>query len=44
MNFKENLRLGGGPTETKKDFFNKQQISVLGLAIIKNENNFIKTD
>ena len=34
MDFKENLRIGGGPNETKNDFFNHQQISVLGLAII----------
>ena len=34
MDFKENLRIGGGPVEIKMDFFNKKQISVLGIAVI----------
>ena len=34
MDFKENLRISGGSTETKKEYFGKKQISVLGFAII----------
>ena len=34
MGFKENLRIGGSPIETKMYFFNKKQISTLGIAVI----------
>ena len=34
MDFKENMKLGCGPDETKMDFFQKKQISVLGISMI----------
>ena len=34
MDFKENLRIRSDPVETKMNFFNKKQISVLGIAVI----------
>lgn len=33
MDFKENFKVGGGPIETSRDFYNKSQISTLGFAI-----------
>ena len=44
MDFKQNLKIGGGPIETGRNFYEKTQISVLGFAIIyKNNNNIIQT-
>jgi hypothetical protein len=34
MDFKENLKLGGGPREFSQDFYNKQPCSVLGMCLI----------
>ena len=34
VDFKENLRLGGGPVECGKDYFTRQQCSVLGMAVV----------
>ena len=34
VDFKENIRLGGGPIECGKDFFTRQQCSVLGMAVV----------
>ena len=44
IDFKENIKLGGGLIETKKDFFSHQQILVLGLAIIYKKNNLTIID
>lgn len=41
LDFKENLRIGGGPNETKKIYLNKKQISVFGISIITKKNSFI---
>ena len=42
--FKENLKIGGGPEETKQMFFNKEQVSVLGFALIYREDGLLKMD
>ena len=42
--FKENLKIGGGPEETKQMFFNKEQVSVLGFALIYWEDGLLKMD
>ena len=34
MDFKENIKLGGGPIEIGNDFYTRQQCSVLGMAIV----------
>ena len=34
MDFKENIRLGGGPIEIGNDFYTRQQCSVLGIAVV----------
>ena len=34
MDFKENIKLGGGPIELGNDFYNRQQCSVLGMAVV----------
>ena len=34
MDFKENIKLGGGPIEIGNDFYTRQQCSVLGLAVV----------
>ncbi len=40
MDFKENFKIGGGPVETGKMFFEKSQISLLGFAVLyRNEDN-----
>ena len=41
LDFKENLRIGGGPNETKKIYLNKKQISVFGISIITKKNSFL---
>ena len=33
VDFKENIRLGGGPVECGQDYFTRQQCSVLGMAV-----------
>ena len=33
MDFKENIRVGGGPVETGTCFYSKKQVSVLGFAV-----------
>ena len=33
MDFKENFRVGGGPVETGRQYFNKKQVSVLSFAV-----------
>ena len=33
VDFKENIRIGGGPVEVGRDFYEKQQVSVLGFAV-----------
>lgn len=42
IDFKENLRLGGGPVETNKLFYSKSLCSVLGFVLIKKEKNKIE--
>ena len=42
--FKENLKIGEGPEETKQIFFNKEQVSVLGFALIYWEYGLLKMD
>ncbi|CAG8808782.1 6489_t:CDS:2, partial [Dentiscutata erythropus] len=37
MDFKENIRIGGGPIETGNNFFEKIQVSVLGFAVCYRE-------
>ena len=34
MDFKENIRLGGGPIETGNDFYTRQQCSVFGIGVV----------
>lgn len=34
VDFKENIRLGGGPEECGQDYFTRQQCSVLGMAVV----------
>ena len=34
VDFKENIRLGGGPVECGQDYFTRQQCSVLGMAVV----------
>jgi hypothetical protein len=34
LDFKENLKLGGGPVETNRTFYTRTQCSVLGMALI----------
>ena len=41
MNFKENFKIGGGPNETSRNFYEKTQISLLGFAIFYKDNNGI---
>lgn len=41
IDFKENLRIGGGPEETKKEYFEQSFISDLGAAVITKENGNI---
>ena len=44
MDFKENIKIGGGPIEITYDYYHKQYISVLGTCIIyKDENGNTKT-
>jgi len=44
MDFKENFKIGGGPIETSRNFYEKTQISLLGFAIYyKDNNNIIQT-
>lgn len=41
IDFKENIRIGGGPIETKANFFTQKQISDLGMAVIyKNKKGY----
>jgi hypothetical protein len=40
IDFKQNFKIGGGPIETSKTFYEKRQVSTLGMAIIfKDINN-----
>ena len=39
MDFKENLKLGGGPREFPKEFYNKQPCSILGMCLIYCDKN-----
>ena len=32
--FKENIKLGGGPNEMNQDFYHRQQCTVFGCAVI----------
>ena len=41
MDFKENFKIGGGPIETGRNFYEKTQISLLGFAIFYKDNNGI---
>lgn len=34
MDFKENIRLGGGPIETGNDFYRRQQCSIFGIGVV----------
>ena len=34
VDFKENIRLGGGPVECGQDYFTRKQCSVLGMAVV----------
>jgi len=46
FDFKENIKLGGGPREISQVFFNKSQRTILGVCLItkqKNENNEVET-
>ena len=43
VDFKENFKVGGGPVETSRNFFERTQISVLGFAIYyRNEDGEIQ--
>jgi hypothetical protein len=40
LDFKQNLKIGGGPVEVNQQFYSKKQISILGFAIhYKDEHN-----
>lgn len=43
-NFKENISICQGQTQTSNDFFQRQQISVIGFALKYKINNIQKTD
>lgn len=34
IDFKENIRIGGGPVETKANFYEQKMISDLGIAVL----------
>ena len=38
VDFKENLRIGRGRVEFKKDFYNYNQLSVLGFSVINKDH------
>ena len=42
MDFKQNFKIGGGPIETSRDFYNKKFISCFGVCLITKENDKIK--
>ena len=42
MGFKQNFKIGGGPIETTRDFYNKKFVGCLGFCVITKENNEIK--
>ena len=42
IDFKENLKVGGGPIETNNCFYSKKPISLLGFALVFKENNKVK--
>jgi hypothetical protein len=42
IDFKENIRIGGGPVEIGSDYFNKSQRTVFGVTIYYKENNQLK--
>ena len=42
IDFKENIKIGGGPIETNNCFYEKNPISLLGFAVVSKENNKIK--
>lgn len=42
IDFKENLKVGGGPIETNSCFYSKRPISLLGFALVFKENNKVK--
>ena len=49
MTSKRNIKLGGGPEEVNQDFYNRQQCSVFGCAVIyfdpdKKQNKTIYVD
>ena len=41
MDFKENFKIGGGPVESSQIFYNKSQVSCLGLCLIYKKGNTI---
>jgi hypothetical protein len=44
LDFKQNIKLGGGPIEISQVFYDKRHISTLGFAVIfKDENNKVTT-
>ena len=43
VDFKENLRIGRGPVEFKKVFYNYNQLSVLGFSVISKDLKVIKS-
>lgn len=42
IDYKENIKIGGGPIETNNCFYEKKPISVLGFALVFKENGIIK--
>ena len=41
--FKENLKIGGSPVETGKEFYHKRQVSLLGFACVWKKKDKIRT-
>lgn len=41
LDFKENIKVGGGPIETSQCFYDKTPVSVLGFALITKKDNIV---
>ena len=41
MDFKENIKIGGGPIETGHDFFNKSQRTIFNITMYYKKNNIL---
>lgn len=41
LDFKENIKVGGGPVETSQSFYDRTPVSILGFALVTKPNNKI---